>query len=582
MLSLALGLTAAAAVARAAPSKPVVMVIYFDNLTGKPEHDVMKKGLADMIITDLVAYDGVTVVERDKLEAVLGELHLQGTRAFDPATRARVGKLVGARYLISGSMLGVIPEVRIDARLTDITTGVDVTAASVRGAPDRLFDLEQELVGKLTSSIDAKLANDMAARKMKGVDVASVLAYSRGLDLEDNGKLEEARKQYSDALKQKPTFMLPRDRTEKLVKKMAELESGRSAALSSAALTLARAMEQGLAANFDKLPEDKQGEYLELRILRGRLLGRMLKDHLLTHPYPNVVVKGHEAAALKLLREIHANFELARQELARYHRQHRAASWLNLRLPADLDRIARETHLKTSSDSIDEERLARQTGEFVLLGRVEDGERPYSIGPALGDLDPKLWAATFEALDREVDSLLRSNKASADRQVSSALELQADALFRIGKTEQGVAKLQRFLDEYPTSTRFSSVTRKINVELGVERTSTQDAVINYPDKGLKQCDYFALSKGWSAIIHRRIAVKGAAAVLETVTEIERACANHNEIYWNTLYSSFAADAARYGECELSRELWRKYLAHKGSRSDLDGYQKNQPECVIFP
>ncbi len=198
------------------------MVVYFDNLTGKPEHDAMKKGLADMIITDLIAYDGVTVVERDKLEAVLGELYLQGTGAFDPATRAKVGKLVGARYLISGSMLGVMPEVRIDARLTDITTGVDVTAASVRGAPDRLFDLEQELVGKLTSSIDAKLASNVAARKMKGVDVETVLAYSKGLDLEDSGKLEEARKQYSDALKRKPTFLLPRDRTEKLLKKMAE------------------------------------------------------------------------------------------------------------------------------------------------------------------------------------------------------------------------------------------------------------------------------------------------------------------------------------------------------------------------
>ena len=72
VLSLALGW----AVADAAPEKPVLMVIYFDNLTGKPEQDVLKKGLADMIITDLVAYDGVTVVERDKHRArrrVLGQ-----------------------------------------------------------------------------------------------------------------------------------------------------------------------------------------------------------------------------------------------------------------------------------------------------------------------------------------------------------------------------------------------------------------------------------------------------------------------------------------------------------------------------
>ena len=580
MLALALGALAAVGAAAGA-DKPVLMVIYFDNLTGKPEHDVMKKGLADMIITDLIAYDGVTVVERDKLEAVLGELHLQRTGAFDPATRAKIGKLVGARYLISGAMLGVMPEVRLDARLTDITTGVDVTAASVRGAPERLFDLEQELVGKLTSGIDAKLAGSVAARKMKGVDVETVLAYSRGLDLEDAGKLEEARKQYSAVLKKKPTFTLPRDRTEKLVKKIAEAETSRSAALASAAQTLAKAVDQALAGKFDQLPDDKQGEYLALRVLRGRLLARLLKDDLVTRAYPLVVIKGHEAAALKLLREIHANLELARQELARYHRQHGTTSSPNLRLPDDLDRIATEAHLKSGSLSLREDGLVRQAAELVLLGWVDEGEQRYTLGPALGDLDPKLAAATFKALDQQVDSLLRGNKIGAEHDVRSVLELLADALFRNGKTEEGVGKLQRFLDEYPTSTQFGSVTRKINVELGVERTSDKDDLINYPDKGLKQCDYFALYRGSGSIIPRRVAVKGVAGLAETITEIERACGDH-KLFWNNLYSLFAGMAARYGECELSRELWRKYLAHNGSRTDLNGYQKSQPDCVIFP
>jgi TolB-like protein len=567
--------------AGAAPSKPVVMVVYFDNLTGKPEHDVMRKGLADMIITDLIAYDGVTVVERDKLEAVLGELRLQSTRAFDPSTRARMGKLVGARYLISGSMLSVTPELRIDARLTDITTGVDVTAASVRGLPERLFDLEQELVGKLTASINAKLTDAVAARKMKGVDLETMLAYSRGLDLEDRGKLEEARKQYSEVLKRKPTFSLPRERTEKLLKRMAESQTSRSAALSTDALALARTVDQALAGNFDTLAEAKQLEYLELRVLRGRLLGRTLQDHVVPKASPSVVVKGREAAALKLLREIHANLELTRQELARFQRKRGTTSSVSLRLPDDLERIAREARLAAGSESLDDDRLLRQSVEFVLLGRVDAGEQDYTIAPALGDLDPRIAEAMFAMLDREAASLLRTNKVGAEHDVRAILELWADALFRIGKTEEGIAKLQRFLDEYPTSTQFSAVTRKINVELGVERTSNQDDLLNYPDKGLKQCDYFALYRGWGPIVHRRIAVKGVAALRETVTEIERACSG-KKIFWNNLYSLFALAAASYGECELSRELWKKYLDHNGSASDLSGYQKWHPECVFTP
>jgi TolB-like protein/tetratricopeptide (TPR) repeat protein len=573
---------AAVAFGAAAAPKPVLMVIYFDNLTGKPEHDVMKKGLADMIITDLIAYDGVTVVERDKLEAVLDELRLQRTRAFDPATRAKIGKQVGARYLISGSMISVSPEVRIDARLTDITSGVDVTAASVRGTPDHLFDLEHDLVGKLTAAIDAKLSDSAASRKMKGVDVETMLAYSRGLDLEDAGKLEDARKQYSEVLKKKPTFTLPRERTELLIKKLASAQTSRGAALSSDALTLGKAADQALAANFDQLSDEKQREYLELRIVRGRLIARMLQDHLVAKSWPMVVVKGHEGAALKLLREIEGNYDLLRQELARYYRQHGDHAWPSLRLPEDLSRIAREAQLlSSSSDSADEPRILRRWCQFALLGKVDPGEHDFLIGPALGDLDPRVAAAAFAALDRGVASLLQRNKTGAEHDVEQHLELWADALFRLGKTEESVAKLQRFLDEYPTSTGFSRVTRKINVELGVEHTADMDDLLKYPDKGLKQCDYFALARGWSVVIHRRISVKGPAALAETVGEIERACGTQ-KLYWNDLYSMMALSAAGYGDCELSHQLWRKYLAHNGSRADFDGWQKWHPDCAFVP
>lgn len=579
MLALVLGVLDVTPAA-AAPEKPVVMVIYFDNLTGKPEHDVMKKGLAEMIITDLIGYDGITVVERDKLEAALGELQLQGTAAFDPATRVTAGKLVGARYVISGAMLGVMPEVRIDARLTDIMTGADVVAASVRGAPERLFDLEQDLVGKLISSIGAKLTNDVPTRKMKGVGAETVLAYSAGLDLEDKGKLEEARKQYSAVLKKSPTFTLPRERTEKLLKKMVEAQNGRSVAMSSAAATLVKAVEQALAGKFDQLSRDKQEEYLALRAIRGRLLGLTLKQHLVTRDSPHVVMRGHEAAARKLLREIHANFELARQEFARYRLQHKGSSSMDLRLPGELDRIAGEAHLKKQVEHLEE--VAHQEAKFVLLGQVEEGEKDYTIGPALGDLDPKLWSEMFGMLDREVDSLLRTNKVGAEYEVKTALELQAEALFRIGKTEQGIAKLQRFLDQYPTSKDFSHVTRDINVELGVEHTFDRGNILDYSDRGLKRCDYGALALGARSIIPHRVAVKGVAALAETITEIERACGSHDDLFWNNLYSMFASTAARYGECELSRELWRKFLDHKGSRAELESAQKHQADCVIFP
>ncbi len=90
--------------ASAETSKPVVSVLYFENSTGDASLDVLRKGLADMIITDLVAWDGVTVVERTRLEAVLSELKLQQSKAIDRAPAVKVGKIIRAQYAITGSM----------------------------------------------------------------------------------------------------------------------------------------------------------------------------------------------------------------------------------------------------------------------------------------------------------------------------------------------------------------------------------------------------------------------------------------------------------------------------------------------
>src|SRR5207245_76973 len=75
---------------------PIVAVLYFDNNTGDPAMDALQKGLADMMITDLAAVDGVTVVERSRLQAVVGELALQRGKYFDQQTAVKLGKGVGA------------------------------------------------------------------------------------------------------------------------------------------------------------------------------------------------------------------------------------------------------------------------------------------------------------------------------------------------------------------------------------------------------------------------------------------------------------------------------------------------------
>src|SRR5262245_53450996 len=85
---------AAAARADKAATPPTVAILYFD-YDGKDEQmGLLRKGLAQMLISDLSSIEGITIVERDRLEAILAELKLGQSGKIDKASAAKVGKLL--------------------------------------------------------------------------------------------------------------------------------------------------------------------------------------------------------------------------------------------------------------------------------------------------------------------------------------------------------------------------------------------------------------------------------------------------------------------------------------------------------
>src|SRR5678815_3163622 len=109
----------------------------------------MRKGLAQMLISDLSAADVIRVVERERLEAVLAEQKLASSGKIDAKTAARVGKLLGAKYLVLGSYFDVMKSLRVDARLVDVETGQIVQSIGANGKADDFLGLEQQLAAGL-------------------------------------------------------------------------------------------------------------------------------------------------------------------------------------------------------------------------------------------------------------------------------------------------------------------------------------------------------------------------------------------------------------------------------------------------
>ena len=156
--------------ARATTAEPTKLaVLYFEN-SGNPDLQPLRLGLAQMLITDLSGTGNYDVVERSRINELLGELELQKTEAVDQSTAVNMGKLVGAHYLVMGSYFEMMGTLRLDARVVEVETG-RVVSVGTSGPAKQLFALEKDLAGSIEGAIataeEKRVAAGGAARPAK-------------------------------------------------------------------------------------------------------------------------------------------------------------------------------------------------------------------------------------------------------------------------------------------------------------------------------------------------------------------------------------------------------------------------------
>jgi len=222
-LSLALALPLAARAAHAAEPapkpKPTVAILYMD-YTGKDESlVVLKKGLAQMLISDLSTVPTVQIVERDRLQDIMDELQLGTTAKIDPATANRLGKLLGAKYLVLGGFFDLLGTLRVDARVVEVETGRVIRSVGAQAKDDAFIDIEQKLVTELqaiftSADIDAppeeraKPVRPPAVARPKAVRTKTVARYGKALDFMDRGDKVKAKEELQAVVAEQPDFTL--------------------------------------------------------------------------------------------------------------------------------------------------------------------------------------------------------------------------------------------------------------------------------------------------------------------------------------------------------------------------------------
>ncbi|MCC6242913.1 MAG: hypothetical protein IT353_08730 [Gemmatimonadaceae bacterium] len=172
-------------------------------------------GFASLLVNDLSQSAQLALVERLRLEAVLRELDLAKRGRIDTLTAPRLGKLIGARQAVVGSLdLRTRGNVRVQSYVANTTTGKVGSSLTGSSTLNQIFDAEKSLVFRLFDVLGVKLTPE-ERRTIEAHATRSLvafLAFSRGSRAEAFGDFPAALGHYSEAVRLDPTFTVAQAR----------------------------------------------------------------------------------------------------------------------------------------------------------------------------------------------------------------------------------------------------------------------------------------------------------------------------------------------------------------------------------
>ena len=133
----------------AADAGPVVAVMPFVNVSGRPEDDWMGDGIAETLISGVQSSSGLPVVDRS---AAGPGGPAAGARGRQAPTRPDAPE-PGVSWLVEGGFQRVDERLRIVARVIDVETGAAREIAKIDGRTDELFALQDRIVTEVAEGL---------------------------------------------------------------------------------------------------------------------------------------------------------------------------------------------------------------------------------------------------------------------------------------------------------------------------------------------------------------------------------------------------------------------------------------------
>lgn len=201
-----------------AQDRPGIAVFPFTNggSFGREREDMaaLEVGIQGLLLTELQQNPALRIVERGILRQILQEQELVRGGQVDPATAARVGRLVGARYAITGTFMDLYGNFRLDGRIVDVETGEILRAVRIDGQRrENLYRLVVDMAEQIVRGVNLAplAAEEQRVRRERDVSDEALRMLSLAYDAEDDGREEEAIELYRQIVQRFPAVTEARD-----------------------------------------------------------------------------------------------------------------------------------------------------------------------------------------------------------------------------------------------------------------------------------------------------------------------------------------------------------------------------------
>ena len=177
-------------------AKKMTILVYPFSNTGEKQYSWVSAGMTDTVISDLCRIENVNVVSEEDRKKSLNEIELAQKGLIGEKGTIKVGRMMGADIIFTGTYVVIGNRIRVFAKLIDVESGRVEQSLKIDGTMDRIFEFQDRIVYGLMAETEKIRIADINPVKIttedkKRIDSAfrpdteAFMFYSRGLELKD-------------------------------------------------------------------------------------------------------------------------------------------------------------------------------------------------------------------------------------------------------------------------------------------------------------------------------------------------------------------------------------------------------------